>query len=196
MARQYRYPAPEAPVPLIAECFDPDFEAGKLYWRTRPLSHFVSEHAALAFNAKHAGREAIINVHPAGYRAGRITFNGEGYCVRRCRIIWALFYGAWPTMQIGHRNQDFGDDRIENLREQSGSQRGAYGRHRPGRSGLRGIHLNDIGGYVANVGVGGRMRYIGTFDTVEQAIAARNAAAIAIHGDFARLTTPPQQIAA
>lgn len=191
MGRPYRYPAPKPTVALIRECFQPNFEAGTLIWRRRPVSHFVSEHAFLAFNAKHEGREAIISTHSAGYRAGRITFAGQGYCVRRCQIIWALYYGDWPTMKIGHHNQNFGDDRIENLRQQSEAQKAAYTRHRHGRSGVRGVLINDLGGFIATICAGRRPRYLGTFHRLGDAIEARNAAALVYHGEFARLAEAP-----
>ena len=36
--------------------------------------------------------------------------------------VWAVCKGRWPTQQIDHINGDKGDNRIENLREVSGSE--------------------------------------------------------------------------
>lgn len=192
--RPYRRPAPRPSITQARECFDADFANGRLYWRVRPVAHFVSEHAALAFNAKHSGREAIVTPHPAGYRAGRITLAGIGYSIRRARVIWALWHGAWPELEIGHRNNDFGDDRIDNLREQTECQRAAYSRPAQGRSGVRGILLNEIGGFVATIQTNRRPRYLGTHHCLADAVAARNAAAVDLHGEFARLAElPPGQ---
>jgi hypothetical protein len=193
--RSYRHPAPQPTIAQLHECFRCDAASGRLYWKHRPASHFVSDHASLAFNAKFAGREAIVTPHPAGYRSGRLTFEGVKYCIRRSRVIWAMTYGAWPELDIGHRNQDFGDDRIENLRQQTESQRAAYTRMSAGRSGVRGVLLNDTGGYVATISTHRRPRYLGTFRRLADAVDARNAAAAALHGEFARMSEPPAQVA-
>jgi hypothetical protein len=102
-----------------------------------------------------------------------------------------MVHGAWPAQDIGHRNQVFDDDRIDNLRLQSDEQRSAFSRQRPGRTGVRGVLLNDIGGYVAVVACGGRARYLGTFRKLEHAISVRNQAALELYGEFARLSEAP-----
>lgn len=55
---------------------------------------------------------------------------------------------------------------------------------------------NGIGGYVVNICAHGRTRYFGTHHTLEAAIAARNQAALDLHGEFARLVEAPLQFSA
>lgn len=189
--RPYRCPAPQPSIEQLRECFAADFDAGRLIWLRRPIDHFVSHHAYLAFNAKHCGREALTNAHPMGYRAGHLTFAGKRFSVRRCRILWAMYHGEWPSLEIGHRNYDFGDDRISNLRLQTESQKAAAARWNLGSSGARGVHLDARGNFVATICFGKRSHYLGTHYSLEDAVRARNAAALKLHGDFVRLSTLP-----
>ena len=48
--------------------------------------------------------------------------SGKEYSIRMHKIIWAWHHGRFPTLQIDHLNGNGFDNRIENLREVSGSE--------------------------------------------------------------------------
>ncbi|WP_421439940.1 HNH endonuclease signature motif containing protein [Agrobacterium tumefaciens] len=92
-----------------------DAEAGKLYWKKRPIKLFKDGCAFDSWNKKFAGREAFTAQDENGYFCGGIF--GKRY--RAHRIIWLLHYKKWPSQVIDHINGNPGDNRIVNLRDVS-----------------------------------------------------------------------------
>lgn len=178
-------------VSLLHECFRANLETGKLFWKVRPRSHFRNERGFASFNARYPGKEALAGYNEFGC-GGRITFCGVRFAVRRSHVLWAMKHGTWPTLEIGHRNQDFHDDRIDNLRQQTESQKASFGRRTSGKTGVKGVLVVPSGKFVAHITVLGKRAYLGTFATLDAARLARNAAALARHGEFARLTGAAQ----
>lgn len=111
----------------------------------------------------------------SGYR--RIKLNRSRYQAHR--LAWLYVYGEWPSDEIDHINALRDDNRIENLRIASRSQNRANSKSR--RAGLKGAYKGRSG-FTAVC----RGRYIGHFDTAEEAHAAYCAAAEKHFGEFAR----------
>ncbi len=116
-----------------------------------------------------------------GYRQiglGRKTFSAH-------RIAWLLMTGAWPADQIDHVNRVRSDNRWTNLRTATASQnqanalwrtkvaKGVKAHHSSGRYGVR-IHRDGV------------RKFLGYYDTVEEASAAYLRASQAHDGQFAR----------
>lgn len=128
-----------------------------------------------------------------GAVAGSLTAKGyryieiRGRAYRSSRLAWLYVTGEWPTMQIDHINCVRDDDRFENLREASAHQNRANQTMRSdNRSGLKGIYNKTYGGsprWYAEIG----KRYLGAFDTAEEAHAAYCKAATERYGEFARV---------
>lgn len=166
-----------------------DFETGKLTWLTRPLDIFKTngyhplQHSCDKWNTKFSGKTAFTFKEKRGYLSGRIF--RKGYLAHR--IIWALHTGEWPTEQIDHINGDPADNRITNLREALGSQN-QYNRGKTSKntSGYKGVYLHKkTGKWLAQIGVAGRVKYLGYFETPLLAHAAYCEAASRLHGAFA-----------
>ncbi len=121
---------------------------------------------------------------PAGRRCGQgykqIQINGRTY--RASRLAWLYFYGEWPSSQLDHANRQRDDDRIANLRLATPSQN-TINRRLKSTVGLRGT-TKIKGGWQAQIGIGGKRLYLGTFPTAEQAHAAYQAAAADLHKEF------------
>jgi hypothetical protein len=159
-----------------------DAKAGKLYWRDRPGQR--------AWNSRHAGREALIYLSSDGYRRGAIL----GRNFQAHRVIWAMVYGEWPPEQIDHINGVRSENRIDNLRHVTQAQNKANGGKRPGRNPTsRFIGVERVaatGKWGATVPFRGKRNWCGTFATEEAAARARDAKALELRGEFARLNFP------
>lgn len=125
-------------------------------------------------------RPMISNV---GYK--RIWHKGRLY--QQHRLAWLYVYGQWPKDKIDHINGNREDNRIFNLRECTMSQNAMNtGAHRDNTSGFKGVTRNH-NRWMANIKKDGVATYLGTFDTPEEAHAAYAAAAVRVHGQFARV---------
>jgi hypothetical protein len=89
---------------------------------------------------------------------------------------------------VDHVNGNTLDNRRENLRSATRSQNAANSRHWLGKP-TRGIRELPSGRFGAYITIQGRQKHLGVFDSKEQAAEARDAAAKAAFGEFARLNS-------
>jgi hypothetical protein len=143
-----------------------------LIWRARPRDEFATENAWAVWNAKHAGTVAgwrAVN----GYRYVRFA----GKCRKVSRLVWLMHEGTVPD-RIDHVSGDKADDRIGNLRDVTqaiNSQNRA--RQRNNTSGTGGVHQSRSGRWVAQLNVGGKRKYLGSFADKSDAVLVREFAA-------------------
>lgn len=145
-------------------------ETGRLYWRPRPLSMFPDERAWRIWNTRFADKPALDTIS-RGYRIGSIHYQ----MFKAHRVVWAMHHGDWPEV-IDHINGDPGDNRIENLR--SGTQADNLrnvGAKSNSRTGKFGVHRMGAK-WSAEIKVSGKKIWLGSFDTFEEATAARTEA--------------------
>ena len=122
------------------------------------------------WNAKYAGKAAGRDRHTGMVlQVDRIIYPAH-------HIIWALETGAWPKLTIDHKNRNWRDNRIENLREATPAQQC----HNRGRttSVPKGVRRS-------------RSRFIavlGSFETADEAHAAWLLAAKTVYGEFFTLS--------
>ena len=154
-----------------------DAENGRLYWRARPSSMLPEvkdgrEKNAAKWNSRFAGKAAINSGSGShGYLDGAIL--GKGVLAHR--VIWAMTHGRWPV-GVDHINGDRRDNRIANLREADQAENVKNLRIRSdNKTGVAGV-TKLRNGWSARIKSGNVQTYLGRFATLEDAIAAREAA--------------------
>lgn len=117
----------------------------------------------------------------AGKRAGGMNSQGyrriyiSGRYEQEHRIVWMLFHGEWPILQVDHLNGNRSDNRPCNLRLANCSDQ-MRNRARPSNntSGKHGVTLHKKSGkWQAQIGVDGKSIYLGLFESIDQAADAR-----------------------
>lgn len=173
-------PSPELLRKLLR--YEPD--TGKLFWLPRPVEMFSSGYRAAEGNCKNwnsrlAGREALNADDGSGYLFGCI----ENRSFRAHRVVWAVFHNAWPSGIIDHINGNSSDNRIVNLREVSASINSRNAKMRShntsGHNGVCRCRRSDR--WLARITLDGKLKHLGYFRTVDEAVVARKNAEIG-HG--------------
>lgn len=164
----------------IKECISYCPDSGVLRWNARPESHFSTASAAKAWNTMRAGKivESKVKVRglsELGYVRFLMTVRGRRFVMRGHRIAWILYYGKPPEFVIDHIDGDSYNNKIENLRDvtQSINRRNSRMscRNTSGFSGVSWVKKNNK--WRAYIFDGDGRRYIGAFDTIVDAVAAR-----------------------
>ena len=142
-------------------CYNP--ETGEWIW-INPPNH----------NTRLLGKRAG-NCRPDGYRLIRI----RGRAYYSSRLAWFYMTGDWPKKEIDHKDRDPSNDRWENLREASSSEN----KFNRTYSNIRGVYASGNKWWA----MVGRDNYLGMFDTLEEAVIARDEEAKRLGGNFAIL---------
>ena len=117
-----------------------------------------------------------------GYRVIRV----DGRLYKAHRLAWLYTYGVWPVGLLDHVNRVPGDNRICNLREATQSEN-MHNAGRASASGVPGVRWRaERNKWVAQIRVGYRNHVLGSFDTKNDAIAARKEAEQAMVGSIYR----------
>ena len=152
--------------------YDPN--TGLLTWKRRSPEMFKAENRSNAWNARHAGKEAFTATMAQGYKIGSVL--GSVYYAHR--VAYAVHYGKWPAQHIDHISGDAADNRITNLRDVSQSMNCRNtAMQSSNTSGVCGVSWHKGSGkWQAHVKLYGKQKYLGTFDNIDDAAAARKAA--------------------
>lgn len=114
---------------------------------------------------------------------GYVILSFKGHPYKAHRLAWMYVHGALPDKNIDHINQNKQDNRIANLRLCTNSEN--HQNTSPpanNTSGHKGVTWNKKDRkWRAQIKLNYRLRYIGSFDSKEQAIAARKQAEKEMH---------------
>lgn len=153
----------------------------------RQLFHYDPETGDLTWKVSPCNRAPVGRVVRAPNDKGYYTVMVRGKTYKAHRLIWLIATGTWPAEHIDHINGDKTDNRVENLREATNAEN-MQNRAAPrnNTSGYKGVswHKRDRK-WRAKIQVDGKRRYLGHFDTPEEAHAAYCEAAREHHGEFA-----------
>jgi len=154
---------------LLKECINYDTDLGIFTWLKRPLSHFKNQHSCSAWNGRRSGKQAGC-ADKRGY-----VFIGIGEKLYTAhRLAFLYMEGVFPEC-VDHINQIKSDNRWVNLRE---ANYPINSRNMPSRSdnssGFTGVSWSKVANkWVAQIGVDHKVRYLGCFSEIEDAVKAR-----------------------
>lgn len=157
--------------------------AGPCAERVRELLEYSPETGEFRHKASRGGvlsGSVAGCLYANGYR--KITIDGRGYLAHR--VAWLYVHGEWPATGIDHANGDKDDNRLCNLRMASQSQNMQNILEAPhlSRSGLFGAAWDKARNkWQASIRVDGKRRYLGRFETAEDASAAYLSAKEKLH---------------
>jgi len=148
-------------------------ETGKLFWLVRAQAEFSLPQYADAWNTRFAGKQAGY-VNATGRRI--VSIDRKLYLAHR--IIWLMVHGTAPALEIDHADQNPDNNRIGNLREVTHlTNLMNVSMRRDNVSGCMGVTQKASGRWRANIQADRKWRYLGTFDSFEEAAQAREQAA-------------------
>lgn len=119
---------------------------------------------------------------PAHKAYGYVKHGGKEYAVHR--VVWAVVHGTWPDTSLDHIDHDKRNNRIENLRlAGAGENQRNLSQYRNNTSGRTGVEQVVSGRFRARIGYKNRRICLGTYDTLEEAVAVHEAvlAALGFH---------------
>lgn len=151
-------------------------ETGQLIWKARKPELFsdggnrTAEAECDRWNRRHAGRQAMAVINSYGYLRGKIL--GREYLAHR--VIWKIQTGNEP-LQIDHINGITADNRWDNLRQVSAQENHLnMAIPKNNLSGVAGVRFWERDQkWIAQIGGGNRRKFLGSFTTFEEAVAAR-----------------------
>lgn len=153
---------------------------GSLTWKVRPINHFSSLHVCNNWNSKNSGN--LIKIKKQ-----------KGLCViidKKCylahRVIYKMVNNKEPPEFLDHKNGNQYDNSWDNIREATSFDNARNCKRRcDNKSGLKGVRFYR-GKYCAQIGYENKIKYLGSFDTQEDAKQAYIKASIELFGDFYR----------
>lgn len=158
----------------VAEVVRYDASTGKLFWLERGSHLCKTEAATKRWNKQFAGTEALATPDGKGYLSGRIFWQRH----LSHRVVWLLCTGEWPSGVIDHIDGDSYNNRFANLRDvpQAINTRNQRISSR-NTSGITGVVWKPLRRkWQAQMRFADKYLFLGHFDRIEDAAAARKAA--------------------
>jgi len=138
--------------------------------RLRELLHYNPETGAFTRRISRRGAMAgPITNRPNSSGYVKINLDGRTYAAHR--LAWLYVHGRFPTAYVDHINGSKTDNRIANLRDVDASMNLQNQRvaQRGSKSGLLGVYPKPGGRFESRIMYDGKLRYLGSFDTADEA---------------------------
>jgi hypothetical protein len=125
-----------------------------------------------------------------GARAGSVQSNGyrvlrhKNKPFQEHRVIWLYVHGVWPPQYIDHINGNKTDNRLSNLRLATPKQNCWNAKTRKRNGGLPGTS-KQYNRWNAKISINGERRFLGCFDTEQEAHQAYVLALRELCGEYA-----------
>ena len=104
------------------------------------------------------------------------------------RLAWLYMTGEWPEKEIDHIDGDGTNNRWSNLRLATHQQNRQNNRaYKNSKLGVLGVHQRSNGRFYPYIHIDGKMKRLGGYATLDEAIAVRKRAASEVYGEFAPL---------
>lgn len=153
---------------ILHEIFE--YRDGNLYWKNNRSPRVRAD-------------KLVGTVSPKGYRLVKLF----GCLFRVHRLIYLMFHGHIPKI-LDHINGDKLDNRIENLREATGSENLRNQKVRSNnKSGVKNVHWHTQSKkWRVSIKADNKLIYFGTYDKLEEAAEVAKQKRIELHKEFAR----------
>lgn len=162
----------------VANLFSYEPSTGHIRWKVRSDRNSN-------WNDRFAGR--VAGTLAKGYVQVVVTIDGISGFYSGQRLAWVLYYGSWPDGEVDHINHDPADNRIENLRLATHSENGCHKKQATGKVPFKGVYwMPTKQKFAAQIKRDKQWKWLGLHETAEDAARAYDAAAITIHGEFAK----------
>lgn len=162
----------DVPIELLRQLLSYNAFSGDLKWKHRDRSLFPNDQAYNAWNARFEDR--FVGSVSNGY----VVFSLFKRLYKAHRVAWAIYYGEWPSDCIDHIDGNRSNNSIANLRvvpKRDNNKNMA--RKRDNTSGQTGVSRTKSGmRWRARIQANGKAKTLGSFATIEEAIAARKQA--------------------
>jgi hypothetical protein len=95
----------------------------------------------------------------------------DGCDYQSSRLAFFYMTGEWPVGEVDHINRKRADDRWDNLREATGSQNRVNRESNGNSTGFKGVTFDTkyLKPYIAKIQINGVSKYLGSFETAEEA---------------------------
>lgn len=163
---------------FLSECFSIDSNSPTgLVWNKRPREHFIANKGFVNFSKNFAGKAAGDRLSDYGYWRVGVKHNDKNLRLLCHRIIYSIYHKIElpKSMWIDHIDRNPMNNCIENLRlvtpSQNNRNRGAGANN---TSGTMGVGFNKRRNkWCASITVEKKVYSLGSFDSIESAVAAR-----------------------
>jgi hypothetical protein len=149
-----------------------DYRDGELYWK-------ISPHPTIKVGTR-AGNNR------SNRRYFSVKIKDEGYSIHR--IVYQLHHGYCPPM-LDHIDGNPHNNRIENLRPCNRAQNTQNAKkYSTNTTGVKGVSYSKANRkYKTAIYINGKEKYLGYYETLEEASKVYREAAIEYYGEFARI---------